>query len=59
MSYGEAYVWCPESVVVECDRGERPVLSIVETLCRSGIDHEVSVKEKLPSRRLSDRAPQP
>jgi hypothetical protein len=50
MSYGEAYVWCPESVVVECDRGERPVLSIAETLCRSGIDHEVSVKEKLPSR---------
>ena len=21
-SYGEAYVWCPECVVVECDRGE-------------------------------------
>src|SRR3712207_8536979 len=26
-SYGEAYVWCPECVVVECDCGQRPVLS--------------------------------
>ena len=22
MSYGKAYVWCPECVVVECDCGE-------------------------------------
>jgi hypothetical protein len=25
--YGEAFVWCPGCVVVECDCGERPVLS--------------------------------
>jgi hypothetical protein len=59
MSYGEAYIRCPGSVVVECDRGEGPVLSIAETLCRFGIDHEVLVQEELASRRPSDRAPQP
>ena len=31
-SYGEAYVWCPECVEVECDCGERPVLSASETV---------------------------
>ncbi len=28
-SYGEAYVWCPEHAVVECECGERPVLTAV------------------------------
>ena len=34
--YGESYVWCPGCVVVECDCGERPVLSASETICSCG-----------------------
>jgi hypothetical protein len=49
-SYGEAYVWCPECVVVECDCGERPVLSASGTVCGCGTDHAALVREVLASR---------
>jgi hypothetical protein len=52
-SYGEAYVWCPECVVVQCDCGERAVLSASETVCRCGADHAALVKEELASRGVS------
>jgi hypothetical protein len=58
-SYGEAYTWCPECVVVECDCGERPVLSASETVCGCGADHAALVREKLASRKASDGAPHP
>ena len=32
-SYGKAYVWCPECVVVECDCGERPILTASQSTC--------------------------
>jgi hypothetical protein len=35
-SYGECYVWCHGCVVVECDCGERPVLSASEAVCSCG-----------------------
>jgi hypothetical protein len=44
-SYGEAYVWCPEYIVVECDCGERPTLSTSETVCSCGADHVALVRE--------------
>jgi hypothetical protein len=47
MSSGQAYVWCPECVVVECDCGETVILTALETVCRCGIDHEVLVRETL------------
>ena len=53
-SYGEAYVWCPECVVVECDCGERPVLSAFETVCGCGADHAALVREVLASRQAAD-----
>jgi hypothetical protein len=53
--YGEAYVWCPECVVVECDCGERPVLSTSETICSCGTDHAALVREVLSKQ----RAPHP
>ena len=53
-SYGEAYVWCPERVLVECDCGERPVLSASETVCSCGADHLALVREELASRQASD-----
>jgi hypothetical protein len=49
-SYGEAYVWCPECVVVECDCGERPVLSASGTICGCGTDHAALVRDVLASR---------
>jgi hypothetical protein len=58
-SYGEAYVWCPECVVVQCDCGERPVLSAFETVCSCGADHAALVREELASRGVSDGASHP
>ena len=58
-SYGEAYVWCPGRVVVECDCGERPVLTASETLCRCGADHAGLVRRELASRRSSDETSHP
>ncbi len=54
-SYGEAYVWCPECVVVECDCGQRLILSASQTVCSCGIDHAPLVRKAL----ASQRAPHP
>ncbi len=50
-SYGEAYVWCPECVVVECDCGETPILSDSQTVCSCGTDHTSLVRKALASQR--------
>ena len=47
MSYGQAYVWCPECVVVECDCGETLILTASESVCRCGADHETLVRANL------------
>jgi hypothetical protein len=54
-SYGEVYVWCHEHVVVECDCGERRVLSASQTLCRCGADHAALIRDVLGSQ----KAPHP
>ena len=54
-SYGESYVWCHGCVVVECDCGERPILSASETVCGCGTDHAARVNEVLSSQ----KAPHP
>ncbi len=54
-SYGKVYVWCPEHVVVECECGERPVLSTSETVCICGANHAPLVQKVLDSQ----RAPHP
>jgi hypothetical protein len=58
-SYGKDYVWCTECVVVECDCGERPVLSASETVCGCGADHADLVREVLAFRQASDRTLHP
>ena len=58
-SYGEAYVWCPECVVVECDCGERPVLSASQSTCGCGADHAALIGEELASRRSSEEGSHP
>ncbi len=57
--YGEAFVWCPECVVVECDCGERPVLSTSQSTCGCGADHAVLIREELTSRRSSEEVSHP
>jgi hypothetical protein len=58
-SYGKDYVWCTECVVVECDCGERPVLSASETVCGCGADHAALIREVLTFRQASGRIPHP
>ncbi len=58
-SYGEAYVWCPACVVLECDCGEKLVLTASEALCRCGADHATLVREELVARPRSDGASHP
>jgi hypothetical protein len=58
-SYGEAYVWCPECVVLECDCGERPVLTASQSTCGCGADHAALIREELASRRSSEEVSHP
>ena len=58
-SYGEAYVWCPECVVVECDCGESAALTASRTVCSCGTDHAALVREVLASGGLSEGAQHP
>lgn len=57
--YGKDYVWCSERVVVECDCGERLVLTTSEAVCRCGADHSSLVMAQLASRRTEYRRPHP
>ncbi len=49
--YGEAFVWCHEQVVVECDCGQRLVLSASEPVCGCGRNHAAVIRKALPSHR--------
>ena len=55
MSYGQAYVWRAECVVVECDCGERLLLGACKSVCSCGTDHGALMRKVLASR----RAPHP
>src|SRR5215217_5807920 len=59
MSYGRAYIWCPECVVVECDCGEILILTASESVCWCGTDHEALVRETTAFGRPSGEAPHP
>ena len=58
-SYGHAYIWRPEHVVVECDCGEKVTLTTSETVCNCGVDHAALVREELVSWKVSEEAPHP
>jgi hypothetical protein len=58
-SYGEAYIWCPGCAVVECDCGEKLILTASESICRCGADHGALVPENTASRQPPDEAPHP
>jgi hypothetical protein len=52
-SYGEAYVWCPEHIVVECYCGQRKALTGSDTVCSCGADHAALLREALAYQRAS------
>ena len=57
---GEVYTWRPESVVVQCDCGERLILTASTTTCgECGADHKAVVQEGLSDERLEDEAVHP
>ena len=58
-SYGEAYVWCPECVVVECDCGERLALTSSMAVCRCGADHAGLIRGEFGSQRPAGEATRP
>jgi len=45
--FGRVYRWYPESVVVECDCGERLTLTAYKTTCGCGVDHAAIIREEL------------
>jgi hypothetical protein len=47
LPYGKDYVWCPKCVLVECDCGERLVLTPSKSGCECGRDHTALVREEL------------
>ena len=48
---GTVYRWCPESVVIECDCGEKPTLIASRTACSEcGADHAATTEEVLDVR---------
>jgi hypothetical protein len=60
VEFGRVYRWCPESVVVECNCGERPALTWSMSTCDGcGADHAAAVREELAARWLADEAAHP
>jgi hypothetical protein len=58
-SYGHAYIWHPECVVVGCDCGEMAILTVSESVCGCGTDHEALVLETTTSRGTRRETPHP
>lgn len=57
--HGKDYVWCPGSLLVECECGGKVELNTAETTCRCGADHAALVERELASRRPRDEASRP
>ena len=55
VEFGRVYRWCPESVLVECDCGERLTLTASMSTCRGcGMDYVKLLREKLTAGRSGD-----
>lgn len=56
---GTVYRWCPESVVIECECGEKPSLTASRTTCSGcGADH-TSLTEEVLNIRQEDKVEHP
>ena len=55
VAFGRVYRWHPESVVLECDCGERLTLTWSMTTCDGcDADHAAAVREELAARGVAD-----
>ncbi len=60
VSYGEAYIWCPESVVVECKCGKRAthkradLISRKMSACECGEDDMAGIREEVALELVED-----
>ncbi len=54
MEYGKVYKWCPESVVVECECGERLALTGSVTTCECGAQHRVDTREEVVAHQMPE-----
>ncbi len=60
VEFGTVYRWCPECVVVECECGERSILTASTTTCgECGVDHENALRKELDVRQLGDEIARP
>jgi hypothetical protein len=60
VEFGRVYKWRPESVLIECECGERLSLSTSVTSCGAcGADHTVVVQEELTDRLQKDEVLHP
>jgi hypothetical protein len=55
----EVYKWRPESVMIECECGQRSILTGSTTTCECGINHVSVARIELATRRLEDEALHP
>ena len=60
VEFGKVYRWCPESILIECDCGESPILTSSQTTCVwCDADHTSIIREELATRQLEDEAAHP
>ncbi len=59
VEYGVVYRWCPASVLVECECGERARLTRTEAVCPGcGKEHAVVLREESEAGRLKEAVEQ-
>ncbi len=60
VEFGTIYRWRPECVVVECDCGERSILTASTTTCgECGVDHGNAIRKEPAVRQLRDEIAHP
>jgi hypothetical protein len=60
VEFGRVYRWCPECVVVECDCGEKWIVTPSATTCGlCGEDHAAILREEPHVERVGDEAVHP
>ncbi len=60
VEFGRVYRWCPECVVVECDCGEKSILTASTSTCAGcGADHATVVRGESAAGRLESEALHP
>ena len=54
VEFGVVYRWHPKRIIVECDCGQKPILTSLCTACRCGADYPGTIHRELSARQLED-----